>query len=120
MILLLLGTALTGIELYQIFNAGRMVDAALLDAQLKLAADGGVSPQVERLVRHRIAADGGKPGRVTVSGTRAHTPFGELVELHVLYQQPYSLTGLLPGSAGAEHGLLEIARTATTMSGWQP
>lgn len=120
MILLLCTATLLGLQVYQIYDAGRMVEAALQGAQLKLAADGGLSPQVERLVRERIRAEGGNPRHLSVGGSRPHTPYGELITLHVRYQQEYTLTGLLPGSAGAEHGLFEIQRTATTVSGWEP
>jgi hypothetical protein len=120
MIMLLLGVTLLGIQVYQVYDAARMVEAALLDAQLKLAADGGVSPQVERLVRQRVRAEGGDPGRLTVTGSAVHTPYGELVTLHVRYSQAYTFTALMPGSGGGEHGLFAIQRSATAMSGWEP
>lgn len=120
MILLLLGVTLLGIQVYQVYDAARIVEAALLDAQLKLAADGGVSPQVERLVRQRVRSEGGDSRRVTVTGSPAHTAYGELVTLHVQYSQAYTLTALMPGSGGQEHGLFAIERSSTTLSGWEP
>lgn len=112
MILLLCAATLLGLEAYGVYDAARMVDAALLDGQLKLATDGGVSPEVERLIRRRIEADGGDPGRVQVSGTQPHQPYGELVTVQVVYQHPFRLPG--------EAGTFRVVRSATTMSGWQP
>jgi len=112
MILLLCAAALLGIEAYGIYDAARMVDAALLDGQARLAADGGVSPAVARQVRARVAADGGDPRRVQVSGSRPGQPYGAEVTVHMVYEHPYWLTT-------RRHGVFRIERTATTLSGWQ-
>lgn len=120
MILLLCATALLGMEAYGVYDAARMVDAALLDGQLQLAADGGVSPAVERLIRRRIEADGGDPERVSISGSPPHRPFGELVAVQVVYEHDYWLNALVPGGSGWRSGIFRVVRSASTMSGWEP
>ncbi len=120
MILLLCAAALLGIEAYGIYDAVRMVDAALLDGQLKLAADGGVSPAVERQVRRRIEAEGGDLSHLQISGTRPEAPYGEMVTLEVDYEHRYALNMLVPGGSGWRAGTFHIHRSATMMSGWQP
>ncbi|HWI63699.1 MAG TPA: hypothetical protein VNT75_17835 [Symbiobacteriaceae bacterium] len=118
MLLLLIGTAVLGLEVYGIYQAAHMVEAALLDGQPKLAADGGVTPTVERLVRQRVAAEGGNPDRLEIKGSRPHTAYGELVTLRITYRYPFALP--LLGSSAWEKGVYTVARTATTVSGWQP
>ena len=118
MLLLLIGTAMLGLEVYGIYQAAHMVEAALLDGQPKLAADGGVSPTVERLVRQRVAAEGGDLGRLEIRGSRPHTAYGELVTLRITYRYPFALP--LLGGTLWEKGIYTVARSATTASGWQP
>lgn len=118
MILLLGAAALLGIEIYGIYHAAHMVEAALLDGQTRLAADGGVSPTVERIVRQRIAAEGGDPAKLQVKGSRPRTPYGETITLRLTYQHRFGLP--LLGSLSWRKGTFQIARAATTMSGWQP
>lgn len=120
MLLLLCAAALLGIEAFGIYDAVRMVDSALLDGQLKLAADGGVSAAVERQVRRRIEAEGGDLSRLKVSGTRPGAPYGEIVTLQVAYEHGYALNMLVPGGSGWRTGIFRIQRTSTLMSGWQP
>ena len=118
MILLLCATAVLGIEIYGIYHAAQMVEAALLDGQSKLAADGGLSPAVDRMVRQRVEAEGGDPARLQIKGSRPRTPYGETVTLRVTYRHPFTLPML--GSLSWEKGTFRIERMATTMSGWQP
>jgi len=113
MLLLLFGAVLLGIEAVGVYNAARMVDAALLDGQRKFAVDGGVSPTVVRLVRQRIATEGGSIERLAVNGSRAGTPFGNLIRMQVTYEHPYTFAGILQGT-------YTVSRTVTTISGWQP
>ncbi len=119
MLLLLFGAVLLGVEAVGVYNAARMVDAALLDGQRKLAVDGGISPTVFRLVRDRITSEGGVPERLQVVGSRPGTPFGDLIQLQVSYQHRYVLAGLLPGLEDGE-GIYVVVRTAHTISGWAP
>lgn len=118
MILLLVATALLGLEAYDIYHAAHMVEAALLDGQIKLAADGGVSPAVARLVRERIAAEGGDLQRLRVTGSAPRTPYGEPVTLRVEYKHPFALP--LLGSTSWQAGGYRVERRATIMSGFQP
>jgi hypothetical protein len=119
MLLLLVGAVLLGIEAVGVYNAARMVDAALLDGQRKLAVDGGVSTTVVRLVRERIEAEGGVSERLKVIGSRPGTPFGDLIRLQVTYDHAYTFTGLFP-HLGQREGNYTVVRTAATISGWQP
>lgn len=120
MLLLLLGVTVLGMEAFGVYNAARMVDAALLDGQQALSVDGGVSAQVEELVRERVAAEGGNPSRLTVSGSRPHTPDGEMVTLQVVYDVPYVLHAPLLDGTPLGKGVFRIQRTARTLSGWAP
>jgi hypothetical protein len=123
MILLLCAAALLGMEAFGVYHSAAMVEAALLDGQLQLAADGGLSPRVEQMVRRRIAAEGGDVSRLQVTGSQPRTPYGELVSLQVVYAYPFALNGLLPrGENGGwqRRGTFRVERTATTMSGWRP
>lgn len=112
MLLLLFGAVLLGIEAVGIYNAARMVDAALLDGQRKLAVDGGVSPTVVRLVRARIEAEGGMSERLKVMGSRPGTPLGDVIRLQVTYEHDYGFAVM--------QGTYTVVRTAATVSGWQP
>ncbi|HYG56718.1 MAG TPA: hypothetical protein VD902_01430 [Symbiobacteriaceae bacterium] len=120
MILLLCAVALLGAEAYGITRAAQMVEAALLDSQAKLAADGGVTDTVEHLVKRRIADEGGDVRRLSVTGSHPRTPYGKLVTLQVTYEHDFALNTLLPGGSGWEHGAFRVVRRATTVSGWQP
>lgn len=120
MVILLVAAAILGLEAYEIYDTARMVEAALLDGQARLAADGGVSPAVERQVRARVTTDGGDPRRVQVSGSRAGQAYGTEVALHVAYDHPYALTTLVPGGSGWRQGVFRVERSATTLSGWRP
>lgn len=120
MLILLVAATVLGLEAYGVYDAARMVEAALLDGQARLAADGGVSPAVERQVRARVAADGGDPRHVQVAGSPAGQVYGTEVSLHVVYDHPYALTMLVPGGSGWHRGVFRIERTATTLSGWRP
>lgn len=119
MLLLLCAVTLLGIQAYGIYDAGRMVEAALLDAQPVLARDGGVSETAATLARERLTREGGDPERLAISGSPEGTPYGELVRLHLVYEYPYLLNSLLPWET-EETGVLRIEREAVTMSGWQP
>jgi hypothetical protein len=120
MILLLIGVAVLGLEAFGVYDAARMVDAALLDGQLALATDGGVSPTVRELVRERIVAEGGNPSRLTVEGSWPHTAYGEIVTLQVVYAYPYTLHAPLLGGTTLGGGIFRVRRTARTLSGYQP
>lgn len=120
MLLLLCAASVLGIEAYGIYDAVRMVDTALLDGQLQLAADGGVSPAVERQVRRRIEAERGDTARLHIDGSRPGTPYGETVTLEVTYDHRFALNMLVPGGSGWREGTFHIRRAATMMSGWQP
>jgi len=113
----LCGVAVFGLEAYRIYDADRMVQAALLDGQSRLAADGGVSPGVQRLVRRRIEADGGDVTRVRISGSPQGTASGREVTLTVAYDLPFTLAALLPGREGRD-GVFHIRHSATTLSGY--
>lgn len=117
MLLLLCAMALLGVEVYGVYHAAHMVEAALLDGQIKLAADGGVTPVVERMVRQRIESEGGNLGRLAIEGSRPGTPYGEPVTLRVTYRHPFSLP--LTDRLSWRRGEYTVVRTATTMSGWQ-
>lgn len=116
MLLLLVSAALLGMEAFSIYDSVRTVDAALLDAQLRLSADGGLSPAVERLVRRRVIQDGGDPSRLRLTGTPPGQPYGSQVELTLTYERPYSLP--IPG--GWRTGIFRVQRTAVMLSGWRP
>jgi hypothetical protein len=118
MLLLLLSFGLIGLQAYDLFDAARAVDAALLDAQGRLAADGGLTPEVERLARERIAAEGRDPARLQIEGSPPHLPYPELVRLALVYEHPYALTLLLP--LQSERGIFRVERRATVVSGWRP
>lgn len=120
MILLLAAAALLGTEIFGIYQAASMVEAALLDGQSKLAADGGVTVAVESVVKRRIASAGGDERRLLVSGSRPRTAYGELVTLQVVYEHDFALNRLLPGAGGWEAGTFRVVRQATTASGWMP
>jgi hypothetical protein len=116
MLLLLFLAGLFGLEVYGVYHAAHMVEAALLDAQPKLAADGGVSGTVSALVRRRVGAEGGDLSALTVSGSPARTPAGAVITLVVRYRHRYSF----PVWPGWRQGVFEVERQATTVSGWAP
>ncbi len=120
MMVLLVAITMLGLEAYAVYDAARMVDAALLESQLQLAADGGVSPAVIRAARRRVEAEGGDPARLRITGTRPGTPFGEPVTMEIVYEHPYRLPVLGAGSDGREAGSFRIRRRAVIMSGWEP
>lgn len=117
--LALCSVALLGLEAYRIYDADRMVQAALLDGQSHLAADGGVSPRVVRVVRQRIQNDGGDPSHLRVTGSPMGTAQGREVTLTVAYDLPFSLSGLL-GRHESQPGIFHIRHSAVTLSGYEP
>lgn len=118
MLLLIASFSLLGLQAFDIFDAARAVDAALLDAQVKLALDGGVTPEVLRLARERIAAEGKDPDRLHIEGTAPHAPFGEMVRIKLTYRHPYMLGTLMPSHL--DSGTFHIERRAVAVSGWLP
>lgn len=118
MILLLCATTLLGLEVFGIYQAAHMVEAALLDGQIKLATDGGLSAAVAGAVRQRIAAEGGDTSRLEIKGSMPRTPYGKPVTLTIAYKHSFALPVL--GTLSWEKGGFRVIRTATIMSGWQP
>ncbi len=119
--LLLMGTFTAGLQAFDIYSAVVSVRAALTAAELQLATDGGVSPQVTFLVARRMADDRRPLEQVQVSGTPPGVPWGGQVTLTVTYDHPYVLTRLLPELKWISYrGTFRIQKSLTTISGVVP
>lgn len=118
MLLLLISFSLLGVEAFTLYDTVRSVDAALLDAQVKMAVDGGVTPAVIQMARERLEAEGKDPERLQVEGTLPHARYGEPVRMRLVYEHPYHLALLMPSLRMS--GTFRIERRAATVSGWQP
>lgn len=116
--LLLLTAALGAWEGVRALDARRAVEAALLEGQAWLAADGGLSPRVHARVQRRLQEQGLDPARATVTGSPAGTPAGEPVWLKITYRHRFALpaAGLLAGDRGGWRAELEVSGRAEVPS----
>lgn len=120
-VLMIVGVLALGLEAYDVYAAVANVRGAISVAELQLASDGGVSPQVVQLVRQQLASDHVDLSRVQISGTPAGLPWGGQVTLTVDYDHPYKLVQMISGLKYlTENGNFHIHKSLTTVSAHAP
>lgn len=120
-VLMIVGVMAMGMEAYDVYAAVTTVRGAISVAELQLASDGGVSPQVIQLVQQQLTSDHVDLSRVQISGTPAGVPWGGQVMLSVDYDHPYKLVQMIPGLKYlTENGNFHIHKTLTTVSAHEP
>lgn len=124
-LLVLAGTVVLGLQVLDIYNAVRAVDAAVAVGEQQFGMDGCVSAVTQYMMRLRFAADRLPPEALVITpepGTpgpgETAAPWGSRIAMDVSYTHPYRLIAGLSGAS--REGRLTVRRHIATISGHVP
>lgn len=114
-----------GMQVLDVYNAVRAVDAAIAVGEQQFGMDGCMSSVVQYMMRMRFATDRLSPAELRIEaapGTpgpgETPAPWGSRIAMNVTYTHPYRLIASLSGAS--REGRLTVKRHIATISGHVP